>query len=309
MIQKRRNSSPSLSPSYSFSSNLLFGIIDRYLLLRMFFIIFGIVWTKIFFSGIYSIIIYILLIFIFIIIIREYLILNSGADGNVYSYSKYAIKVFKKHHISKKECEILRILLKDKENHHLVPHIYCLFSSMLFSFILMERYQSDLLDYLNKNFRILNYNKKIHLLQTICMKIKELHKFGIAHRDIKPENILINNTCDNIEIRICDFAHSVIPSYSNEFYLDQIGTPQFNAPEISNRKYYNPFVSDIYSLGCMFYVVFAYKMDFTRNDIIKYCDLKKEKEYNIWSLIQNMINDNPLERPTIEYVIGYLNKC
>ena len=243
MIQKRRDSTPSLSPSYSFSSNLIFGLIDGYLLIRMFFIIFTIVWTNIFFSGIYSIIIYILLIFTFIIIIGKYLILNSGADGNVYSYSKYAIKVFKKPHISKKECEILRILLKDKENHNLVPYIYCLFSSMIFSFILMERYKSDLLDYLNKNLRTLNYNKKIYLLLKISMKIKELHKFGIAHRDIKPENILINDTYDNLEIRICDFAHAVIPYCSNGFYLDKIGTRQFNDLEISNRKYYNPFVS------------------------------------------------------------------
>ena len=75
------------------------------------------------------------------------------------------------------------------------------------------------------------------------------------HRDLKPENILLDDTYDNLNIKLTDFgfARYFDPSEGSD---TQLGSPIYMAPEIIKGKNYNSKV-DIWSLGIITYFLLS----------------------------------------------------
>jgi len=71
---------------------------------------------------------------------------------------------------------------------------------------------------------------------------------NLVHRDIKPANVVI--TSDGKSAKLIDFGESRIVSRQNG-PLTKVGTPFYEAPEISNGVYTDKV--DTYSFGKMFY--------------------------------------------------------
>ncbi len=90
-------------------------------------------------------------------------------------------------------------------------------------------------------------------INMVSIGLKVLKKAGIVHGDIKPENILINNSTEDIKIKIIDFGTSfqlkkgIKPTGKAEY----IGTGKYRASEISEAKDYKDldYSVDVYSLG------------------------------------------------------------
>lgn len=85
-----------------------------------------------------------------------------------------------------------------------------------------------------------------------------VHRMGIIHRDLKAENIFI--TADMV-VKIGDFGSSfdifnanISCSGEETSFEHYVGTPNFIAPEALENKE-NDELSDIWSLGCLFYQV------------------------------------------------------
>jgi serine/threonine protein kinase len=82
-----------------------------------------------------------------------------------------------------------------------------------------------------------------------------LHSNGIVHRDLKPENLLYVDDSDDAAVKITDFglAKRIKPGTSS--LTTQCGTPNYVAPEILAKK--NPYgcPSDMWSAGCILYIL------------------------------------------------------
>lgn len=115
-------------------------------------------------------------------------------------------------------------------------------------------------EYMNHDLSgILKTDIKLHsptiksILHQSLNGVGYLHKVGIIHRDIKSANVLVS---DKGEIKIGDFglARKInlnIPIDKNKF-TNNVVTLWYRAPEILlGAKNYH-FVSDVWSLGCMF---------------------------------------------------------
>lgn len=82
--------------------------------------------------------------------------------------------------------------------------------------------------------------------------IEYLHQQGIAHRDICTSNMLITefNT-----IKIADFGHAVRFMNGDSLRKDMSGSHGYQALEIICKFPYNPQLTDIWSFGCLLYVM------------------------------------------------------
>lgn len=187
-----------------------------------------------------------------------------------------------------------------------------------FGVIVMEKFSSDLLDFLNGN-NTKKYGKKI--FKQICLGVQNLHENNISHRDIKPENIFIKNVnC----VKLGDFGSCVKTSGDILPTSGSFGTVWYNAPEVILNDVYNPKTADIWSLGIVLHIIFAGVWPFdAASDEILLNNLKQgtpnshvfsellPKDSSLISLLSSMLSEDPTFRPTIDEILksDWLKSC
>jgi serine/threonine protein kinase len=86
-----------------------------------------------------------------------------------------------------------------------------------------------------------------------------LHKNRIIHRDIKPDNILINN--QGI-LKLADFGLAREIQGENTPLTARVVTRWYRAPEICLTDPHYSYVSDVWSIGCVFAEILSKKVLF-----------------------------------------------
>ena len=80
-----------------------------------------------------------------------------------------------------------------------------------------------------------------------------MHQIGLVHHDIKPANILIDS-----------YGRAKLTDFGLSFWLgnnlDYGGSYKYGAPEIIQKKFYDPKLADIWSLGISLYQMFSGKL-------------------------------------------------
>ena len=153
----------------------------------------------------------------------------------------------------------------------------------------------------------------INALIQLLLGLSYIHDKKIVHRDIKTKNIFIQN---EHTLRIGDFSIAKIfnsnKNSKNTNLNKMVGTPLYMAPECfkQNKKY--SYKSDIWSLGCCIYEMcnlkHAFEGQFFPAVSIKISEGKRLPLNKIYSkelrnVIDNMLNLNPRNRPTIASLI------
>lgn len=87
---------------------------------------------------------------------------------------------------------------------------------------------------------------------------------NIIHRDLKCENILLSLD-DNVMIGDFGFARTFDTTMISKTFC---GSAAYAAPELLRGKPYSGFASDIWSLGCILFVMVCHIMPF-RDDNMK----------------------------------------
>ena len=179
-------------------------------------------------------------------------------------------------------------------------------------FIQMELCNKTLKDYFENDIFEDSISTRINYWLKMVEGINYLHSNNIIHRDIKPSNIFFLNN----EIKIGDFGMS--KTLSN-FLIQinksvEIGTAYYRAPEIDSGNYDDKI--DIYSLGIILFEMLLNCRTFSE----KYASLKKIINTNIDNidnilitnkynqLILDIININPLLRPSCQEIINRINE-
>jgi len=91
-----------------------------------------------------------------------------------------------------------------------------------------------------------------HVLRAIASALQHCHAKKIVHRDLKPENILMLTQEPDSPLKIADFGFA--KQMEDDEMLTALGTPNYIAPEILERKPYDSAV-DLWSLGVIAYVL------------------------------------------------------
>ena len=102
----------------------------------------------------------------------------------------------------------------------------------------------------------LPFGKKLDIAIQICKGLAYAHKNGVIHRDIKPSNVIIDQ---HGNVKILDFgialAQGEKPPLQDQTSV--LGTQGYVAPEQRDDYGNATIVSDVYSVGILFFDLFA----------------------------------------------------
>lgn len=233
-------------------------------------------------------------------------LLGVGGFSKVYKGyfrgEKVAVKIIPKFYKEQVEEEIKN--LRKGDRHPNIIRYFIHEEDDNFYYIAIE-----LCKYSLNNLNIkLTKSQKLKIMLQIADGIQSLHQQGIIHRDIKPDNILLT---DDFQVKITDFGLSKLMVSSNTF-LSIVGTSDWKAPEYWEKDSKKTNKVDIFSLGCLFNLIYYGKHPFDFNE--------KTIDYNLRSnsyklsnqdpsfkdLVENMIKTNPINRYSIKQVLDHI---
>lgn len=127
-------------------------------------------------------------------------------------------------------------------------------------YIVMEYVDGETLkDYVKKHGK-LSVEETIDIMEQLTSAIQHAHENGLIHRDIKPQNILIDR---NGKIKVTDFGIAVALSATALTQTNSVlGSVHYLSPEQARGGKATK-LSDIYSLGIVFYELVTGELPFT----------------------------------------------
>jgi serine/threonine protein kinase len=106
--------------------------------------------------------------------------------------------------------------------------------------------------------------ESLEILLQIVNGIDAVHKAGFAHNDLKPENIIYNMETKTAHIIDFGLSSEVGPDGN---VTECCGSPYYMSPEvITGRKRHNAFLSDIWSLGLIFYFMLVGNLPWSKTE-------------------------------------------
>jgi serine/threonine protein kinase len=168
--------------------------------------------------------------------------------------------------------------------------------------------EGSLRNYLDNNFKELNWDDKLLHLYYIASGLADIHKNGLIHQDLHIGNILVSNYTKITDMGLCKPAdYNESKNTKNGIY----GVLPYIAPEILQGQNYTK-AADIYSFGIIMYEVISglppyHDVGHDKNLAIKICQGLRPK-FNIKvpqlivHLIKRCLDADPFNRPTTEKV-------
>ncbi|KAG8179452.1 hypothetical protein JTE90_006822 [Oedothorax gibbosus] len=144
-------------------------------------------------------------------------------------------------------------------------------------YIFMELAQNDMLNYIRGRGHLPEKEARNYFRQ-IVNALKYLHSMNVAHRDLKCENIMItgNNTIKIIDL---GFSRSTVNSSGRRILSETYcGSTAYAAPEVLQGTPYNPMMYDVWSLGCVLFIMVTGRMPFDDKNIRKLVTYQLKKK-------------------------------
>lgn len=240
-----------------------------------------------------------------------------GVVYNVYSikYQTYfALKKIPEQRFNEAEIECMKHI-----DHPNTCNLYNYYRFNGFVYMLLEHCNKDLYNVIKTEGEL-----DEEILQKYCyeilMAIKACHDKNIAHSDIKPSNFLVDKYG---RLKVCDFGLASFFGEENSLSQSFKGTILFMAPEVLNKKEYNPIKADIWSIGVTFFFMATNSYPFDAKDKVTLMALMNSgiyhthdiKNRNLRRVIEACLRLNPEQRASIEellkmpYFDSYRRNC
>lgn len=145
-------------------------------------------------------------------------------------------------------------LMSKIDNNENIIRYYCTVQTPENIFIITDRYSVSLRVYMQFHFELEISTREI--IQQLTNAVDFLHQRKIIYLNLNPDNIHVVLVNEFSVIKLTNFEFSEIVEVKHDVSVQSsfIGVEDFNAPEILSRKE-ACLMSDIYSLGCLFYFV------------------------------------------------------
>lgn len=160
--------------------------------------------------------------------------ISNGTFGTIYKTSLnnqlYAIKV-------SNDLKYEALIYNQLKNINNISQFFDFFLLDNLSYIVLEYFHINLIDYKNNFYNKSNYNYK-NIISIIIFTIENIHSFGIVHRDLKPANICLTN---DYQPKIIDFglAKKIIIGKKHipfAYTKGIIGSPNYASFNVINKN-------------------------------------------------------------------------
>lgn len=190
-------------------------------------------------------------------------------------------------------------------NHSNIVKLYGTHSDGKEAYLFLERIEgSDL--WKVRQSRQLTEKQVLDIFTQVLEALEHCHSHSISHRDLKAENLILEPSG---KVKLIDFglsAHYPDSPVSTE----SVGSPFYMSVEAINNLPYNPFISDIWSLGVVLYLLVTGNFPFladTFDDLaiemntseVKYPDSMSP---DLVDLLQRLLEKNPEKRISIPQI-------
>lgn len=203
---------------------------------------------------------------------------RSAEDSATY---KYVMKIRSKASLQERgiedEFRKLQVRMLNLPPHAGVVPIHEVLEDESFYYVVMERADGALFASLLQEYAdgVMPASALQKLMREILEAVRHVHSQGMLHRDIKPDNLVVHECACPLSpkgskaerrVRLIDFDHADLdwcPKTPRVCCHEGVGTLRFNAPETFLGNF--SAASDIYSVGCILYLLMAGRMPFTDN--------------------------------------------
>jgi len=187
--------------------------------------------------------------------------LGSGAFSDVFrctqlrSGSEYAAKIVKRNQPlpgsrTKELMFDVEIRINQKLNHPNIVNLHEVYKLPKLTLIFDLVTGGELFDDIERRQCYSEKDAAMCITQ-VLQGVEYIHSQNIIHRDLKPENLLLT---DSSMIKIADFGLAVEFKADDDLIFGTAGSPDYIAPEIINKHYYNKKV-DTWSTGVILYIL------------------------------------------------------
>lgn len=181
----------------------------------------------------------------------------------------YAVKIIDKKKVMSGMAVQREIDILKKVQHENIVKLKAFFEDQRSYYLVMDLVEGgDLMDFVSNNGPIPEDATR-EIARQVFSAVSYMHSMSISHRDIKPDNILISQD-EPVIVKVSDFGLAKIAS-SGTHLQTFCGTLAYLAPEVLARKHdntrsivYSDKV-DIWSIGCMIYVLLTGYLPFPQN--------------------------------------------
>lgn len=164
----------------------------------------------------------------------------------------------------------------------------------------------SILDLIHKEKRI-SEPRACHMFRQIMSAVSYCHSQEVAHRDLKCENILLD---EKFTVKLIDFGFSKcyrnVPKSTGEEKLEEIfnqrgqvqdekdsrlsetycGSYAYASPEILKGSPYDPFLSDVWAMGCVLFAMVFGRLPYDDRDPAKL--IRVSKSFNFLFFFYNL---------------------
>lgn len=241
-----------------------------------------------------------------------------------YSSTYFAAKVTPKtNELNVQDFNALKTL-----SHSYIISVFDYFEDENNFYLILEYCENGSLSSLIKSGQITSKDEMTFYMKKLADVIHFCHSKGIAHRDIKPSNVLLDSygRPKLIDFGICEMLYFNTDNTQNDdnsYYLARkkgnvktirkfFGSAPYLAPEIVLKETYDPFASDVWSLGVTFYELVTGSLPWSTqsekilNDAICQASISFPNSVPnpMQQLIRLMIQVDPASRPTMKSIAG-----
>lgn len=177
------------------------------------------------------------------------------------------------------------------------------------AYVVFPGYHGDLYNFMKRLDRILDESVAQSFFSQLVDAVEYCHAHYIILRDIKLGKIMFANP-QQTQLVIADLINATVIDPRVHRVNDQIGSPAYVAPEILTHGSYDPYMTDIWSLGVILYVLVTNRFpfrDIQPTELFKKItsepiDIPATVPEGARELLLQMLNRNPANRPTIQQI-------